>query len=172
VTRIIAGEFGGRRLAAPSGRQVRPTADRVREAWMSILAPQLPGANVVDLCAGTGALGLETLSRGAARADFVEQAPAALDLLRRNIEGLGVGDRARVVRSEAVRFVTGLSAGVYDVALADPPYADETAARIAAAWRACPFAGVLAIEHAAKQDLGGDDTRRYGDTALTFWYAP
>ncbi|HSR14457.1 MAG TPA: RsmD family RNA methyltransferase, partial [Gemmatimonadales bacterium] len=103
MTRIIAGEFGGRRLAVPSDRRIRPTADRVREAWMSILGPRLPGARVLDLFAGTGALGLEALSRGAGSVDFVEKQAGALALLARNIAALGVEDRARVIRGDALR---------------------------------------------------------------------
>jgi 16S rRNA (guanine966-N2)-methyltransferase len=172
VTRIIAGEFGGRRLAVPRDRRIRPTADRVREAWMSILGPRLPGARVLDLFAGTGALGLEALSRGAASADFVEKSPAALELLARNIETLAVKDRCRVIRGDAIRFVQDLAPGAYEVALADPPYADDAAARLVDLFRRTPFAGVLAVEHAATQSLPGDESRRYGDTAITFCYPP
>lgn len=172
MTRIIAGEFGGRRLAVPRDRRIRPTADRVREAWMSILGPRLPGARVLDLFAGTGALGLEALSRGAASADFVEKSPAALELLARNIETLAVKDRCRVIRGDAIRFVQDLAPGAYEVALADPPYADDAAARLVDLFRRTPFAGVLAVEHAATQSLPGDESRRYGDTAITFCYPP
>jgi 16S rRNA (guanine966-N2)-methyltransferase len=172
VTRIIAGEFGGRRLATPAGRLTRPTSDRVREAWMSILAARLPGARVLDLFAGTGALGLEALSRGAAHSDFVERAPEALALLRSNLTDLGVEGRARVLRADALRFAAGLAPGSYDVALADPPYADGSAARLVAHFRETPFAAVLSVEHAATEPLAGDDTRRYGDTAITFCYPP
>jgi 16S rRNA (guanine966-N2)-methyltransferase len=172
MTRIIAGEFGGRRLAVPRGRTTRPTADRVREAWMSILAPRLPGARVLDLFAGTGALGLEALSRGAAAADFVEQAPAVLTLLRRNIAELGVAERARVIRADGLHFATGLAPGAYQVALADPPYGGDYAERLAAAFRLVPFADLLALEHESGFDLAADDVRRYGDTAISFFHAP
>ena len=93
--RIVAGRWRGRTIAAPAGRVVRPTADRVREAWMSVVQPWLPGARVLDLFAGSGALGLEALSRGAAQADFVEQAAPSLRALRDNIAALDAGDRAR-----------------------------------------------------------------------------
>lgn len=169
--RIVAGAWRGRRIAVPRGT-VRPTADRVREAWMSILAPSLPGARVLDLYAGTGALGLEALSRGAGHVDFVEQAPAVLTILRKNIDLLGVGDRCRVHRGDALRFAQGLGPGAYDVALADPPYADPAAERLVALYRGTPFASVLAVEHAATRAIPGDDTRRYGDTALTFCHTP
>jgi 16S rRNA (guanine966-N2)-methyltransferase len=166
--RIVAGEFGGRRLVVPRDGRVRPTADRVREAWMSILASELPGARVLDLFAGSGALGLEALSRGAARATFVELSPASLEALRGNIESLGVGRRATVRRGDALRFAQGLGAGEYDVAFADPPYSADAADRLLALFRATPFARILSIEHPADRRVEGDETRRYGDTAVTF----
>jgi len=168
--RIVAGIWRGRRIEAPKGTLVRPTADRVREAWMSIVHAELADALVLDLCAGSGALGLEALSRGAAHVDFVEQAPLSLRTLAANIALLGADDRCTVIRADAVRHVAGLRAGAYDVAFADPPYADRTAAEIAEQWLQVPFAHLLGIEHAASVLLpGGGDTRRYGDTALTFF---
>ena len=172
MTRIIAGEFGGRRIAVPRGRRTRPTTDRVREAWMSILAPRLPGAKVLDLFAGTGALGLESLSRGAGSADFVEHSASVLPLLRRNIHDLDVTERSRIIKADGIRFANGLAPAAYDVALADPPYSGDFAERLANVFRATPFAAVLAVEHDARRDLGADDVRRYGDTALSFFHAP
>ncbi len=172
MTRIIAGEFGGRTLAVPRGRETRPTADRVREAWMSILGPRLEGALVLDLFAGSGALGLEAISRGAESAVFVERAGAAIELIRSNIVVLGVSDRARVVRGDALRFAAELGAGAYAIVLADPPYAEDYARTLVQTFRRVPFATILAVEHAAKVTLEGDDTRRYGDTAITFCHAP
>ena len=172
MTRIIAGEFGGRRIAVPRGNVTRPTTDRVREAWMSILAPRIPDAIVLDLFAGSGALGLETLSRGAASVVFVERGPAALDLLRSNIDLLGVADRSRIIRGDAMRFVADLGAGSYDIALADPPYAEDHALRLVEVFRRSPFATILAVEHSRKTRVQGDDTRVYGDTAITFCHAP
>ncbi|HEY7614398.1 MAG TPA: 16S rRNA (guanine(966)-N(2))-methyltransferase RsmD [Gemmatimonadales bacterium] len=170
--RIVAGEFGGRRIVVPRDGRVRPTADRVREAWMSILAPELEHARVLDLFAGSGALGLEALSRGAANATFVELAPASLEALRANIDALGVGDRADVRRGDALRFVHGLDAGAYDVAFADPPYTGDAADRLVAAFRSTPFARILSVEHPADRRVAGDETRRYGDTAVTFCRTP
>lgn len=168
--RIVAGVWRGRRIEAPKGPQVRPTADRVREAWMSILHDLLPDALVLDLCAGSGALGLEALSRGAARVDLVEKAPSSLQVLERNIATLGAGDRARAIRADAVKHVAGLAAGAYDVAFADPPYADPTAVALAEQWLRVPFAHVLGVEHSASVVLPeGGDMRRYGDTAITFY---
>ena len=170
--RIIAGEFRGRSLKPPSDRRVRPTADRVREAWFSILGPDLPGARVLDLFAGSGALGLEALSRGAEQVDFVEISKSSLDALRANIATLDAEERVRIHRADALRFISRLAPGSYDVALADPPYSTDQAAKLVEAFRARPFSAILGVEHRANVILPGDDTRRYGDTALTFCFAP
>jgi 16S rRNA (guanine966-N2)-methyltransferase len=151
---------------------VRPTADRVREAWMSILGDALAGARVLDLFAGSGALGLEALSRGAASVDFVELAPASLAALRENIAALEVGTQCTVHRGDALRFAGRLAPHAYDVALADPPYTLPAASDLVRRFRETPFARILAVEHSADAHPDGDDTRRYGDTALTFCYAP
>jgi 16S rRNA (guanine966-N2)-methyltransferase len=168
--RIVAGQWRGRRIEAPPGRGVRPTLDRVREAWMSIVHIELPGSRVVDLFAGSGALGLEALSRGAAAADFVENDPRALRVLRANIELLGPGDRAEIRRSDALRFAAELPADAYDLAFADPPYAGGGAAKLAGVWLKRPFARILSVEHDSRETLpGGAETRRYGSTAITFY---
>ena len=139
---------------------------------MSILGPEIPGARVLDLFAGTGALGLETLSRGARRVRFVDSSHDAVLLLRKNIEILGVRDRTRITRANALSFLAKVEPGAYDLALADPPYASDFAERLVTLFRKAPFARTLAVEHAAGTALPGDDTRRYGDTALTFCHAP
>ena len=121
--RIIAGEARGRRLSTPEGVDVRPTTSRVREAVFNSLHSLgvLEGADVLDLYAGSGALGLEAVSRGAASATFVESAPAAQAALRANIAATGFGDRCRVVPGEVMAELPRLGEG-YDVALCDPPY--------------------------------------------------
>jgi len=170
--RIVAGEFGGRRLVTPRDGRVRPTADRVREALMSILVEALPGARILDLFAGSGALGLEAVSRGAASAEFVELNAPSLHALRINIAALGLEARCTVHRGDALRFAERLPPAAFDVAFADPPYAHEAAAGLVALFRRTPFARILSVEHSADLSLPGDDTRRYGDTALTFCYSP
>ena len=170
--RIVGGVHGGRRLQVPRDVRVRPTSDRVREAWMSIVAAARPGATVLDLFAGSGALGLEALSRGAARADFVEMHRAPLEALRSNIATLGLEDVATVHRADAERFAQALGPHAYDVVFADPPYAIDHAGRLVALFRRTPFARILSVEHRADLVLPGDDTRRYGDTAITFCHAP
>src|ERR671926_416665 len=120
--RIVSGRWRGRLIQAPADQRVRPTADRVREAWMSILQNDIPGARVLDLFAGSGALGLEALSRGASWVDFVELGGRSLKALRRNIDALGAAAETTVHRADAVPFVERLPEGAYDIALADPPY--------------------------------------------------
>ena len=146
--RIVAGEWRGRVIRAPDDRRVRPTADRVREAWMSIVQLELPGARVLDLFAGSGALGLEALSRGAEHATFVESAPRTLAVLAKNIASLDADGRCTVHRVDALRFIEKAATEAYDMA----------------------FAPVLGVEHAARDAMPpGGDTRRYGDTAVTFY---
>ena len=170
--RIVAGQWRGRSIAAPAGRIVRPTSDRVREAWMSIVQPWLSGARVLDLFAGSGALGLEALSRGAAHVDFVERAAESLRALRANIAALDAGAHARVQRDDAVQVMAALSAAEYAVAFADPPYGEGLAAAVAEHWLAVPFATILGVEHAAGDAVpAGGTTRRYGSTAVTIYRA-
>jgi len=170
--RIVAGRWRGHTIKAPADDRVRPTADRVREAWMSIVHPQLPGARVVDLFAGSGALGLEALSRGASHCDFVEIATRSRAALRANIDKLGAADVAHIVRADALKFVERLEPDAYDIAFADPPYGLQLAARVAERWLAVPFAVLLGIEHGVKEQMpDGGDTRTYGDTAITFYHA-
>ncbi len=139
---------------------------------MSILGESLESARVLDLYAGSGALGLEALSRGAESAPFVELNPPSLEALRANIAALGVEDRVTVHRGDAYRFADKLGPDVFDLAFADPPYAHDAAARLVALFRRTPFARILSVEHAAGQPVAGDETRRYGDTALTFIHRP
>jgi 16S rRNA (guanine966-N2)-methyltransferase len=173
--RIIAGEWRGRRIAAPPGDRTRPTTDRVREAWMSTLQHDIPGATVLDLFAGSGALGLETLSRGAAHVTFVERAAGPLRVLHSNIELLQAGAGVEVVKADALKYAAALSVGAFDIALADPPYDTDETRRLLEAWADVSFARILCIEHRAGQALpipADAVTRRYGETAITFITAP
>ena len=153
---------------------MRPTADRVREAWLSIVQLDLPDAVVLDLFAGSGALGLEALSRGARRVDFVEASAGTLRVLQANMAKLGVEEReARVHRADAIRFAEELEGRAYDVCFADPPYNQGLAVRLAELWLDEPFARVLGLEHETGAALPeGGSTRRYGSTALTFYRLP
>ena len=168
--RIVAGKWRGRRIEAPRDDRVRPTGDRVREAWLSIVNPHLPDARVLDLFAGSGALGFEALSRGAQHVDFVDIAARSLSAIRANADSLGAGEDATIHRADALAFVRHLAAGAYDVAFADPPYDLGIATRLAEQWRAVPFAALIGIEHRASETLPGDgDVRRYGGTAITLY---
>jgi 16S rRNA (guanine966-N2)-methyltransferase len=173
--RIIAGRWGGRRIDAPTGGKTRPTTDRVREAWMSALQPLIPGARVLDLFAGSGALGLETLSRGAAHVTFVERANAPLRALRGNIEKLGAADGTEIIRGDAMSLVKKLEADAYDLVLADPPYGEGLAAALVNGFAATPYAAWLWVEHRVSDvvpELPGSRSRRYGDTIITSIPAP
>ena len=139
---------------------------------MSILGDELSGARVLDLFAGSGALGLEALSRGAASATFVELSAPSLHALRENIAALAVEEAVMVHRGDALRYAERLTSGEFDLVLADPPYTTDQAARLVSLFRRQPFARILSVEHSSDQDLDGDDTRRYGDTAITFFHAP
>jgi 16S rRNA (guanine966-N2)-methyltransferase len=170
VLRIIAGRWKARLIAAPPGAHVRPTGDRVRESWMSIVHHDLPEARVLDLCAGSGALGLEALSRGAATCDFVDDSPRSVRAIEANIAKLGGHPGAHVYRDDAIRFVERLADGAYDVAFADPPYDSDVASRIATCWLSTRFAHILGVEHSSDVELPGDgERRRYGSTALTIF---
>jgi 16S rRNA (guanine966-N2)-methyltransferase len=123
--RVVAGEFRGRRLAAPRGVRTRPTADRVREALFSMLG-DVSGARVLDLYAGSGALGIEALSRGAESAVFVERDPRAVAAIEHNLQSLGL--EQEVLRQDAVRFLRR-GTGTFDLVFCDPPY--DSASRLA-----------------------------------------
>ncbi len=181
--RIVAGEFRGRELVTPAGDTTRPTAARAREALFSILA-DVREALVLDLYAGSGALGLEALSRGAERAVFVETNKAAQRAIKSNIATLGLDDRATLLPLKAEASLRALERlGPFSLVFADPPWADAQAAlgileRLAHAALLTPAAR-LVLEHAArsgpvlaeKSPLRPLDTRRWGDTAVTLFEA-
>ncbi|MFW6039471.1 MAG: 16S rRNA (guanine(966)-N(2))-methyltransferase RsmD [Gemmatimonadota bacterium] len=171
--RIIGGELGGRRLASPPARGTRPTRAAVREAWFSALGPELPDASVIDLFAGSGALGIEALSRGAMSAEFVESDARACRALRRNLEALSLGERTRALRIDVFRRLRDVDARAFDLALADPPYETGNARRLVDVWLERPFAGILCVEHAPHElDAFEPSWRRtYGDTELSFFIA-
>ncbi|GAA1874463.1 16S rRNA (guanine(966)-N(2))-methyltransferase RsmD [Pseudonocardia ailaonensis] len=177
MTRIIAGKAGGRRLAVPS-EGTRPTSDRVREALFSALAhdPGLEGAVVLDLCAGSGALGLEALSRGAAHATFVEMDRRAVAVLRRNVEAVGLGGDVRYGPAGTV--LETAPGRAHDLVLVDPPYAepDEAIARWLRTGRRTGWISddaVVVVERARStgafgwpEGVEGLRERRYGDTVI------
>jgi 16S rRNA (guanine966-N2)-methyltransferase len=170
--RIVGGLWADRPLVSPAGR-VRPTAEGVREVVMQLLRAELPDARVLDLFAGSGALGLEALSRGAASCDFVENHPSALHSLKANVAALRVRDRTRIFKHDAIPFTERLQPGTYDITFADPPYGSRKLDRILTHWAEAPFSTVLLVEHAPDQTLPlRGSTRRIGDAAVTVYRAP
>ncbi len=170
--RIVGGKHAGRHLTSPPDPRVRPTAEHVRDAWLSHLEPKLKGARVLDLFAGTGALGLEAISRGAASCDFVETRPASLHALRANVAALHVREKTRVFKKDALPFAAALEAGAYDVCFADPPYESRMLDRLIEIWQRTPFAATLGVEHAVGHELPAGGKRRvFEDTAVTVYTA-
>jgi 16S rRNA (guanine966-N2)-methyltransferase len=162
--------MAGRRLTSPADKRVRPTGEKVRDAWLTLLEPELKGARVLDLFAGTGALGLEAISRGAAYADFVEIRPASLHALRANVAALRLLERARIYKKDAVPFSEALEEGRYDVTFADPPYGSAVLDRIIATWKARRFSRILTVEHAKDHVVPGGALRKiFGDVAVTVY---
>lgn len=165
--RILAGRWAGRDLVSPGGR-VRPTTEALRGRLLDALADDLDDARVLDLFAGSGALGLEALSRGARSCDFVENGASALHALKANVAALHARDRARIFRRDAIPFVDRLPAGAYDLAFADPPYGSRKLDRVVVRWRAVPFAAILAVEHAPDIVLPvRGETVHVGDSTVT-----
>ena len=167
--RIVGGTWAGRDLVSPGGR-VRPTAEELRNAWLSELEAELDGARVLDLFAGTGALGLEALSRGAARVDFVENGREALHAIKANIAALRVRNKVRLFKKDVFQFLEGVKGPAYDLALADPPYTSKTGGTLVTLWLKQPFSRILSVEHAADRRLPGNGSRMvFGASAITIY---
>ena len=179
--RIVKGIWAGKELASP-GKRVRATSEHVRDLWLAYLEPHLEGARVLDLFSGSGALGLEALSRGAALADFVEDGAEALHALKANVAarklrppepGAKPDPRrkvARVFKRDAIPFVRALEAGAYDVALADPPYSSKKVDLVIAQWLQVRFARILALEHPVGHEVPkGGKTLDFGETVVTVY---
>jgi len=168
--RIVGGKFAGWDLTSPNDFRLRPTAEHVRAALLDLLAGDIKDARVLDLFAGTGALGLEALSRGAKIADFVETRPSSLHALRANIVLLRLLDRTRVFKRDALPFAAALEPDRYDIAFVDPPYGSRMLDRVIASWRAKRFARILAVEHAHDHELPrGTRRRTFDDSAITIY---
>jgi 16S rRNA (guanine966-N2)-methyltransferase len=137
---------------------------------LDALAADVLNARVLDLFAGTGALGLEALSRGARSADFVETRPASLHALRANVAALRVRERARIFKRDALPFAAALEPDRYDITFADPPYGSRMLDRLLESWRAVPFSRFLAVEHAHTHALPAGTLRRtFEETAITIY---
>lgn len=185
--RVIGGTARGCRLLTPRGRAVRPTSDKVREAIFDVIGEEVKGAAVLDLFAGTGALGIEALSRGATSAVFVEEAAPLCRLIRSNLGATALASAARVIRGDVFRIVPRLARGgaVFDLVLADPPYAPrrrreppppEKALQVLAAVRIITPNGLAVMEHASEWPpprqagpLRRVSSKRYGKTGVVFY---
>lgn len=182
--RIVGGVWAGKDLVSP-GKRVRATSENVRERWCAFIDEHLEGARVVDLFAGSGALGLEALSRGAASADFVEDAPVALHALKANVAArrlkpLRPGQAptsklkaARIFKKDVIPFVRQLDEGAYDIAFADPPYRSAKLDLVVERWREVRFARILGVEHAADHPVPrGGKRLDFGEIRVTIYGLP
>lgn len=179
--RIIAGEFKGRRLKSPKGMDTRPTTDRVRESIFAILGDIVPGAKVLDAFAGTGAMGLEALSRGASHAVFVDASAAAARVVRDNVEACGAAGVSEVLRMDIRKALSFLARGSrrFDLVFVDPPYMTGLAQRTLADLDELKMLDTMAIavvEHSRREEIpaevGGFSLarrERYGDTMVSFY---
>ena len=178
--RVVAGKYKGRTLRTVRGQATRPTSDRLRETLFNILAPVIAGARFLDLCAGSGAIGIEALSRGAGDATFVERSRQACSVIRDNLASLGIDSGATILCREAVAAVQLLaSEGIgFDVIFFDPPYASESYVSVLnqiASKHVLSDDGILVVERRAKAPLAAEfgDLSAYrevkqGESALTF----
>lgn len=181
--RVIAGRYKGRRLAPPTWEGLRPTSDKLRETLFNVLAPRVDGARVLDLFAGTGAVGIEALSRGAAEVVFVERDRRAAALIARNLAHCGIADGCAIIRADAARAVATLAADIargdrppFDLVLLDPPYDSPMPDLLAAAAALVAPDGVMAWEHARRTAAPPEAGRLHrtrdlvaGDSVLTFF---
>ena len=176
--RIVGGKFAGRTLTSPNDFRVRPTAEAVRVGTMGLIKADLEKARVLDLFAGTGALGLEAISRGARYADFVETGPPSLHALKANIAALRVREKTRVFKKDALPFAAALEPDRYDIAFLDPPYGSRMLDRVIESWVARRFSRVLVAEYATGHAVpaAGDafvfDKRIFEDSTVTIYRLP
>jgi len=171
--RVVAGVYGGRRLTAPPGTETRPTSDRVREALFSVLGPSVHDARVLDLFAGSGALGIEALSRGAATAVFVDRSRRAIDAIRANLDALDIEADVRPLEARAALRAASARREAYDLVFLDPPYrrAAELGRELSEGLAAVLAPGARVITESDRRvplelDLPLADERRYGDTVI------
>jgi 16S rRNA (guanine(966)-N(2))-methyltransferase RsmD len=176
--RVIAGRLKGRRLKAPAWDGLRPTSDKLRETLFNILAPRIDGARVIDAYAGTGAVGIEAISRGAAHVDFIEQDRRAVALIEENLRTCGVEGGYTIHRGDAATIVPGLGSNAFDLVLLDPPYDIVTVTPVLdASGRALASGGLVVLEHATRREPEAaallEPVRRVksGDSTLTFYAA-
>jgi 16S rRNA (guanine966-N2)-methyltransferase len=178
--RVIAGSLKGRRLKAPTWEGLRPTSDRLRETIFNVLAPRLRGAHVLDAFAGTGALGIEAISRGASRVTFIDHDPRALRLIEENVAACGVREACVIIRGSVARTINALGLSradePFDVVLLDPPYDTPPEVALAGVSGVLATGGIAVIEHARRHEsperIGELSRVRHlssGDSALSLY---
>lgn len=168
--RIVGGEFAGRQLTSPNDFRVRPTAESVRNEWMALLADDLRDARCLDLFAGSGALGLEAISRGARSCDFVETRPASLHAIKANVVALHLRERCRIFKKDALPFAAALAWDSYDIAFVDPPYESRMLDRVIDTWMETGFSRILSAEHSRRHRLPpGAYTQEFDNTLVTIY---
>jgi len=173
--RIIAGEFGSRKIDTPDGTRTHPMGDRVRSALFNKINAELVGADILDAFAGTGALGLEALSRDAKSATFVERDRTAQAVITKNIETLGVGDRAHLVRSNLASWLDAAEGREFDIIFADPPYDDLQFSTVSKLFGLLKPGALMVLSHPGRSESPTQagvvvvDNRSYGEAALTFY---
>lgn len=171
--RIVGGKYGGRDLLSPSDFRVRPTAEAVRAAMLDLLEADLKGASVIEFFAGTGAIGLESISRGAKRCDFIETRPSSLHALKANVVLLRMKEKTRIFKKDAVPFAAQLNADSYDIAFADPPYGSKMLDHVIKAWMDKKFSRILVVEHEKSHKLPkGAESKTIDDTTITIYRRP
>ena len=166
--RILKGKYAERRLTLPGGK-VRPTSEGVRDRLLSLVDDEIQGARVLDLFSGSGAVGLEALSRGARSVDFIENGPAALHALKANVAALRATKQTRIFKRDALVWIRQLEGGAYRVAFADPPYGSRKLDRVIESWKKVRFAAILIVEHDKDHEIAAMG-KRYdceGPTRIT-----
>lgn len=173
--RIISGEFGGRKIDAPDGRVTHPMGDRQRTALFNIIKDELDGADVLDAFAGTGSLGLESLSRGARSATFIERDRVAQNILAKNIMTLGVEQRAKLVRTTVARWIDTSETEGFDVIFVDPPYHDTQFSTVLRLFDLLKPGALMVLSKPGRSEVLTKpgvvvvDNRSYGNANLTFY---
>ena len=173
--RIIAGEFGGRKIEAPDGERTHPMGERIRNALFNKIIDDLPGADVLDVFAGTGALGLEALSRGARTATFIERDRVAQKIIAKNITTLGVEDRATLIRTTASNWLETSEQPQFDVIFADPPYHDVQFSTVLRLMGLLKPSALMVLSHPGRSESPTKpgvvvvDNRVYSGAVLTFY---
>ena len=173
--RIIAGSLGGRTIIAPAGRKTHPMGERVRNALFNILGDTLKGANVLDAFAGTGSLGIEAISRGAAHATFVEKDRTAYNILVENITTLGIQNKTKAVKSPVASWISTYDGELFDIILADPPYHDTQFSTVTSLMGLLKPGALMVLSHPGRDECPTRpgvvvvDNRSYGNAALVFF---